>query len=185
MIEKILHQHKLEFEKVLTHLQTELSTLRTGRANVGLLAAVRVESYGAKLPLTQVASVTASDPKTLTITPWDKSQIQAIEKGIMAANLGFNPASDGNVIRVNIPPMTEERRKELVKLVGQMAESARVGIRQVREEVIKQIKRAEAAKEIGEDDSARGQKKLQELVDRHNASIKQMAEEKEKEIMTI
>ena len=118
--------NKEQFDKVLEHFHHELSSVRTGRANPALLSTVMVESYGAKVPLQQVASITVSDAKTLTISPWDKSQLQEIEKGIIAANLGFTPGNDGNVIRINLPPLTEDRRKEMVKLVGQMAESARI-----------------------------------------------------------
>jgi ribosome recycling factor len=136
-----IQQYKENFEKVIEHFYHELGSVRTGRANPALLATVMVESYGTKVPLQQVAAVTVSDAKTLTISPWDKSQIQEIEKGIIAANLGFTPGNDGNVIRINLPPLTEERRKEMAKLVGQMAENARIGVRQVREEVMKELKR--------------------------------------------
>ncbi len=163
----------------------ELATLRTGRASVGLLATVMVESYGAKLPLQQVASVTVSDARTLTISPWDKSQIQAIEKGIATANLGFTPSNDGNVIRITVPPLNEERRREMVKVVGQIAETARIGVRQVREEIMKAAKKAEADGDMSKDDLARAQKKVQELVDKYNADIKASAEAKEKDVMTV
>src|SRR5689334_9490346 len=103
---------KTQFEKVMERLHSELSSVRTGRANPALLATVMVESYGSKMPLQQVASVNVSDAKTLTISPWDKSQLQAVEKGIMEANLGFTPSNDGQVVRINLPPMNEERRKE-------------------------------------------------------------------------
>ena len=185
MIDTILQSHKEHFAKVIEHLHTELSSLRTGRANPALLSTVVVESYGSTVPMQQVASVTVSDAKTLTISPWDKSQIQAIEKGIMAANLGFTPSNDGQVIRITLPPMTEERRKELVKLLGQILEQSRVKIRQVREDVLKSIKREEGEGNISKDDTTKGQKKVQELVDDYNAQIKQLGEDKEKEILTV
>lgn len=185
MIDQIISSHKEHFDKVIEHLHTELGSLRTGRANPALLSTVMVESYGSNVPLQQVASVTVSDAKTLTISPWDKSQIPAIEKGIMAANLGFTPGNDGVVIRINLPPMTEERRKEMVKLLGQIAEQSRIKIRQVREDILKAVKREETDGNISKDDVSKAQKKVQELVDGYNEQIKQVAEDKEKEIMTV
>src|SRR5438105_15728784 len=125
MVEQIISKYKESFEKVMQHLHHELSSVRTGRANPALLSTVMVESYGSKMALEHIASVTVSDARTLTISPWDKTQIQSIEKGIQQANLGFNPSNDGNVIRITLPPLNEERRKEMVKLVGQLAEKAR------------------------------------------------------------
>lgn len=185
MIEQLINSHKENFGKVIEHYHTELSSLRTGRANPGLLATVMVESYGTKVPLIQVASVTVSDAKTLSISPWDKQQLQAVEKGIQAANLGFNPSNDGNVIRINLPPLNEERRKEMVKMLGQIAEKARIGVRNVREDILKAMKKAEADGEIAKDDLSFGQKKLQEVIDKYNAEIKTTAEDKEKEVMTV
>jgi ribosome recycling factor len=185
MIDSIIQSHKLQFDHALEHYRQELSTLRTGRANVGLLSTVMVESYGTKMPLQQVASITVSDARTLTISPWDKSQIQAIEKGIAAANLGFNPGNDGVVIRVTVPPLNEERRREMVKIVGQLAEAARISVRQVREDILKAVKKAEADGQVAKDDVSYAQKKVQEVVDKMNAEIKQVAEEKEKDIMTV
>ncbi len=185
MIESIISSNKANFTKTLEHFKHEMSTLRTGRANPALLATVIVESYGAKVPLQQVASVNVSDAKTLTISPWDKSQLQAVEKGIMEANLGLTPNNDGSVIRINLPPMSEDRRKEMVKLLGQIAESARIGIRQAREEILKIMKKSESDGEVGKDDLSHGQKKVQELVDDFNKQIKDLADDKEKEIMTV
>ena len=185
MIDQIIQEYKPHFEAVLTRLHDELSTVRTGRANPGLLSTVLVESYGAKMPLVQVASVTVSDAKTLTISPWDKGQLQAIEKGIQVANLGFTPSNDGQVIRINLPPMTEDRRKEMVKMVNQLGEQSRIGIRQVREDVIKHMKREKEDGKIGEDDLSAGQKRLQTYIDDYNEKIKVTITDKEKEIMTV
>lgn len=185
MSDVILQEHKEHFDKVMEHFHHELSSVRTGRANPALLSTVMVESYGAKTPLQQVASVTVSDAKTLTISPWDKSQLQEVEKGIIAANLGFMPSNDGNVIRINLPPLTEDRRKEMVKLVGQMAEAARIGIRQVREDVVKELKRGESEGNITKDDLAHEQKKLQDMVDDYNSQVKSGSDDKEQELMTI
>ena len=185
MIQDIINQHKDQFNKVMEHFHHELSSVRTGRAHPALLATVMVESYGTKVPLNQVANVTVSDAKTLTISPWDKSQLGEIEKGIQAANLGFNPSNDGIVVRVILPPLTEDRRKEMVKLVGQIAEQARIGIRQVREEIIKAVKKSETDGVSTKDDVAAAQKKVQEIIDDYNKQVKEVAEDKEKELMTI
>ncbi|MDQ3018836.1 MAG: ribosome recycling factor [bacterium] len=185
MINDIINQHKDHIAKVMDHFHHELSSIRTGRANPALLGTVIVESYGTNMPLPQVANITVSDAKTLTISPWDKGQLQAIEKGIVAANLGFTPGNDGSVIRITIPSMTEDRRKEMVKLVNKIGENARVGIRQVREDILKVVKRSEADGDSTKDDVASAQKKVQEIIDDYNKQIKEIAEEKEKELMTV
>ncbi len=185
MIDQIIAQHQEDFKKVLDHYKFELGSVRTGRANPALLATVQVESYGSKMALEHVASVTVSDARTLTISPWDKGQIPAIEKGIQVANLGFNPSNDGVVIRISLPPLNEERRKEMVKLVGQLAEKGKIGVRNAREEVMKEMKKAEADGKVSKDDLAYGQKKLQEVIDKLNDEIKQFADAKEKEVMTV
>lgn len=185
MTESLINSKKEDFEKVLKHYETELNSLRTGRANPGLLATVKVEVYGSLMPLDHVASVTVSDAKTLTINPWDKSQIPVIEKGILQANIGLTPSNDGQVIRLIIPPLTEARRKELVKLLGQITEQARIGIRQVREDILKSLKKHKEEGKIAEDDFNFGQKKLQEIIDKYNDLIKQVSVEKEKDLMTV
>lgn len=185
MVEQIIEKHKQQFEKALEHFQHELSGVRTGRASPALLSTVMVESYGAKMPLEHVASVTVSDAKTLTVSPWDKSQMPAVEKAIIGANLGFTPSNDGNVIRINLPPPSEERRKDMVKLVGQIAEQGKIAIRQAREECIKELKRSNDDNKISDDELADGQKKVQDIVDEYNKRIKQASEEKEKEVMTV
>jgi ribosome recycling factor len=185
MIDTIINSKKQDFDKVIDHYLHELSGVRTGRANPALLNTVMVESYGSKMALEHVASVTVSDAKTLVISPWDKGQLQAIEKAIQVANLGFNPSNDGVVIRITLPALNEERRKEMVKLVGQMAEKARIGIRNAREDVMKEMKRAEADGKISKDDLTGGQRKMQEVVDKYNEEIKQHAETKEKDVLTV
>lgn len=185
MIDQIIQGHQENFKKVIDHYKFELGSVRTGRANPALLSTVQVESYGSKMALEHVASVTVSDAKTLTISPWDKGTIPAIEKGIQMANLGFNPSNDGVVIRITLPSLNEERRKEMVKLVGQLAEKGKIGVRNVREDVIKEMKKAEADGKVSKDDLAYGQKKLQEVIDKLNDEIKQHAEAKEKEVMTV
>ena len=185
MIQQIIDSNKGEFDKTIDHYLHELSGIRTGRANPALLNTVMVESYGSKMPLEHVASVSVSDAKTLVISPWDKSQMQAIEKGIQVANLGFNPSSDGTVIRITLPALNEQRRNEMVKMVGQTAEKARIGVRNARESVMKEMKKAEGDGKISRDDLTGGQKKLQEVIDKLNQEIKEHAESKDKEIMTV
>lgn len=185
MIDQILNNHKSEFDKVMDHFAHELNSVRTGRANPALLSTVTVESYGSRMPIEHLASVSVSDAKTLTVSPWDKSQLGAIDKAIQMANLGFNPSNDGNVIRITLPAMSEERRKEMVKMVGQIGEHARIGIRNVRESIIKEFKKAETDGKISKDDLTHGQKKLQEHVDKYNEEIKKLSEVKEKEVMTV
>lgn len=185
MIEQILNSHKANFEKAIEHFLHELSGVRTGRANPALLNTVTVESYGARMAIEHVASVSVSDAKTLVISPWDKGQLQAIEKAIQQANLGFNPSNDGTVIRIILPALSEERRREMVKLVGQIVEKGRIGIRNAREGVVKEMKKAESDGKISKDDLVHGQKKLQEMVDKYNEEIKQHAAAKEEEVMTV
>lgn len=174
-----------KFEKCIEHFRHELSGIRTGRASVAMLENVVVESYGVRMPISHLASVAVTDPKTIVIQPWDKSNFAAIEKGIQAANIGLNPVNDGNAIRLNFPPMTEERRKELVKAVGHMAENARIALRNAREEILKELKKGEEDKQMGKDAVEAEKKKLQELVDSYNEQIKRLAFGKEKEIATI
>ncbi len=185
MIEQIISSQKHNLDGAMEHYQHELSSVRTGRANPALLSTVMVESYGSKMPINQVANISVSDAKTLTISPWDKSQLPEIEKGILEANLGFTPSNDGNVIRINLPAMTEDRRKEMAKLVGQMAEHARISIRQVREDIMKAVKKSESDGDATKDDVAHAQKKVQDLVDDYNKQIKELAEDKEKELLTV
>ncbi len=184
-MDEIIKKFKPDFEKHMEHYVHELSTVRTGRANPALLATVMVDVYGAKQPIEHIASVNVSDAKTLVISPWDKTQLAEIDKAIMAANLGFTPSNDGSVIRITLPPLTEERRREMVKLVGQIAEQTRVSVRQTREEVIKAMKREETEELATKDDVISGQKKLQDVIDKYNAEIKQLAEDKEQELMTV
>ncbi len=177
--------HNEKFDKAIEHFKQELSSLRTGRANPALVENIQVESYGSKMPLTHIASVSIPDAKTIAIQPWDKSNIGPIEKAIQAANIGLNPVNDGMLVRLNIPPMTEERRKEMVKLLGQISEKAKIAIRNVREEIIKEFKKQEEEQNLTEDDISGMKKDLQEVVDRYNEQVKEISAAKEKEIMTI
>lgn len=176
---------KQDFEKIIEILKSEFSKLRTGRANTGLVEDLKVDYYGQKLPLKGVASISLPEPRQLVINPWDKNALMSIEKAIQEANLGLNPVNEGDKLRIAIPELTEERRKDLVKIAGRSAEEARIKVRTLREEIWKEIKRQEEAGEISEDEKFRQQEKLQEMVDEHNKKIKELLERKEKEIMTI
>jgi ribosome recycling factor len=182
---QILEQKQTEFQKAIDHLKSEMATLRTGRASSALVEYLNVEYYGAQTPLIQIAQISVPEPRVIAIQPYDKSALKDIEKAIQASNIGITPVNDGNFVRLNIPAMTEERRKELVKVVGQMAEKARVAVRNVREEVWKEIQKMEENGKITEDDKISGKQELQEVVDKFNGEIKTMADAKEKEVMTI
>ncbi len=179
----MLNQEK--FQKAIDHLKQELAGLRTGRASAALVENISIDSYGAKMPLAHVASISTPDPKTIAIQPWDKANIGPIEKAIQASNIGLNPVNDGMLIRLSIPSMTEERRKEMVKVLGQITEQARIAVRNVREEIIKELKKQQEDNELTEDGLETSKKQLQEAVDKLNDQIKEIAAAKEKEIMTI
>ena len=181
----LISKKEPEFAKAVEHLKAELKTLRTGRASAQLVEHLEVEYYGVKTPLIQIAQITVPEPKQITIQPYDKNALKDIEKAVQTSNLGITPVNDGAFIRLNIPPMTEERRKELVKVVGQMAEKTRVSIRNVREEIWKDIQKQEKDGKISEDDKMRAKDDLQKAVDKYNDEVKKLAEAKEKEILTI
>ncbi|MEL6874643.1 MAG: ribosome recycling factor [Pseudomonadota bacterium] len=168
----------------LDALKHDLSGLRTGRANTALLDSVTVEVYGAKMPLNQVATVSVPEPRMLSIQVWDKGNIQPVEKAVRSAGLGLNPMVDGPNIRLPIPDLTEERRKELAKLTGQFAEKARIAIRNVRRDGMDDIKADESKKEIGEDDKKRLESEVQKLTDDKIAEADSLADAKEKEILS-
>ena len=165
-------------------LKGDLGGLRTGRANVSLLDPVVCDVYGAHMPLNQVATVSAPEPRMLSVQVWDKSNVSAVEKGIAKANLGLNPMPDGQMLRIPMPDLTEERRKELAKLAGKYAEDAKIAIRNVRRDGMETLKESEKKKEIGEDDRKRSETEVQELTDKYVAETDAAAEAKEKEIMT-
>jgi len=180
-----IEQSKSKFAKVHEHLKAELNGVRSGRATPALVEHIKVEAYGATTPLIELASINSPEPRLLVIQPWDKSIIKEVEKALQAANLGLNPVVDGVLLRLNFPALSEERRKELVKLLGTKLEDAKVSARNVREEVLKEFKELKNNGEVTEDEFFVAQKELQKLVDDCNAKIKQMGDDKEKEIMTI
>jgi ribosome recycling factor len=164
-------------------LKHDLSGLRTGRASTALLDTIHVEVYGANMPLNQVATVSVPEPRMLTVQVWDRSNVQPVEKAIRSANLGLNPVTDGQLIRLPIPDQTEERRKELAKLVGQYAEKAKIAVRNVRRDGMEQLKQDEKKHQISEDEHKRLETEVQKLTDETINEIDQLAEAKEKEIL--
>jgi len=185
MVDSIKNSAESRMKKCIEVLQNELAKLRTGRAHPSLLDHVRVKYYDNEVPLNQVANVTVSDARNLMITPWEKNMVQAIEKAIMTADLGLNPATSGSNIRVPMPPLTEERRKEMAKLVKNEAENARVAIRNLRRDANNQFKDILKKKEISEDDERRAQDAVQKLTDKYIADVDRLAAQKEKELMEI
>lgn len=185
MLDEINKDTKTRMAKAIESFKNELSKLRTGRAHPSLLEHIKVDYYGNSTLLNQVASITISDPQTLSITPWDKSMIQPIEKAIINSDLGLNPVSAGTVIRVSLPPLTEERRKELVKVVKAEAENARVSVRNIRRDANNDIKELLKAKEIGEDEEHRAEDAIQKLTDSYIVEIDKILADKEKELLKI
>ena len=181
----IISKKESEFQKTLEHLRSELATLRTGRASAGLVEHLQVEYYGSIAELIAIAQITVPEPRSIAIQPYDKNALKNIEKAVQTSNLGINPVNDGTYIRLTIPQMTEERRKELVKIVSQMGEKARVSIRNAREDIWKEIQKMEKDGHISEDDKISGREELQKIVDKYNDEIKKVSEAKEKEVMTI
>jgi ribosome recycling factor len=175
-------QAKQLMDKALEAVRREFATVRTGKATTSLLDLVRVEAYGSEMPLNQVASVAAPEPKLLTVQPWDKGLLKAIEKALLASDLGLTPSNDGNLIRLPLPPLTEERRKELVKVVHKYAEEGRVSVRHARTEAITKIKKAE---HVSDDDKKHAEKEVQKLHDEHIKLVDEVVKAKEKEIMEV
>jgi len=167
----------------LDSLKSDLSGLRTGRANTALLDPVQVEVYGSLMPLNQVATVSAPEPRMLSVQVWDRSNVIPVEKGIAHANLGLNPIIDGQTLRLPLPDLTQERRKELAKLAGQYAEKAKIAIRNVRRDGMEMLKEDEKKKEISEDDRKRLEEEVQKITDRYVSDVDQAAAHKEKEIL--
>jgi ribosome recycling factor len=180
-----LNTFKPEFDKVIEFLKTDISGLRTGRANTALVESVMVEAYGTKQQLKAVASVSVADSKTLNIEPWDKSLLSAVEKGIRDSGIGVNPVNDGRLIRVTLPELTVERRAELVKVLHQKLENARISVRKVREEIKNTIVEEEKNKSISEDERYHLQEQLDEMVKKYNEDIKVVGEDKENEITNV
>jgi ribosome recycling factor len=182
---EVIAASKTRMDKVVADLQHSMASIRTGRASVSLLDDVRVDYYGAPTPLNQVATLHVPEPAMITVQPWDTSQIGAIEKAIRSADLGLNPSNDGKLVRVPIPALTQERRKELVKHLHTVTEDHRVGIRNVRRDANEQLKKLSKEKLISEDEERRSLEEVQKLTDAEIQKIDQMMKVKEKEILEI
>ncbi len=184
-VSKIKQDTDARMQKCLAAFQAELSKIRTGRASPALVEHIKIDSYGSEMPLNQVASINAQDSRTLAISPWDKGLISVIEKAIMNANLGFNPTTTGDVIRIPMPPMTEERRKDMTRVIRNEAEGARVAIRNVRREANQHIKDLLKDKLVTEDEEHRGQDNIQKLTDKFVGEVDKQATAKETDIMSV
>jgi len=181
LADQLKHAKQL-MDKTVEAVKREFSTVRTGKASTALLDLVRVEAYGNEMPLTQVGSVAAPEPKLLTIQPWDKTLLKAIEKAILASDLGLTPSNDGNIIRIPVPSLTEERRKELVKVIHKLAEEGRVAIRHARTETMGKIKKTE---HVSEDEIKKAEKDLQKIHDEHLKLVDAAVKAKEAEMMEV
>ncbi len=185
MVQDVLTQSEDKMKKAVTAIKSEFAGVRTGRASAFLFDRINVDYYGTKTPLKQMASISTPEAQLAIIQPWDKSAIAAIEKAIMASDLGVNPSNDGNVVRVPFPPLSEERRKDFVKLIKKMAEEGKVGVRNVRHEARDDLKDLEDEKMISEDDRKRAEKKVDELTEKYVKEIDALLQHKEKEIMEV
>jgi len=185
MIAEVKKTAEQKMKKSLEALKADLGKVRTGRAHTGLLDHITVDYYGTPTPIPQVANVTLLDARTIGVAPWDKKMINAVEKAIRDSDLGLNPATQGDTIRVPMPPLTEERRKELIKLVRHEGENARVAVRNVRRDAIHHLKDLLKQKKVAEDEERRAQDDIQKLTDRHIGEIDKMLQSKEADLMAI
>jgi ribosome recycling factor len=185
MVKNILKEAEDRMKKAVEVVRQEFVKIRTGKATTALLDGIKVEYYGTPTPLNQVANVSTPDVHTVSVQPWEKSMLSVIEKTILAANLGLNPTNDGTVVRVPIPPLNEERRRELVKLVKKFAEEGKVAVRNVRRDCIEHLKKAEKDEHFSEDERKRGEQEAQKLTDKFIKDIDALIAQKEKEIMEV
>ena len=185
MLTEIQNDTRVRMNKTLEALRHELAKIRTGRAHPSLLEHVHVDYYGSEVPIGQAASVTVEDARTLSVTPWDKSMVQAIEKAILKSDLGLNPATAGQVIRIPLPPLTEERRRELGKVVHHEGENAKIAVRNIRRDANHHIKELLREKEISEDAEHKSEAQIQEVTNKAVSKVDEIVAEKEKEILEI
>ncbi len=183
-VRKLMDESKNTMEKALSHLSSELNKLRAGKAMPSMLDGVYVDYYGAPTPLSQVANVNTPDARTLVIQPWEKTLIQAIERAILESNLSLNPQNDGEVVRLNIPPLTEERRKSLVKSVKQEGEQAKIAVRNIRKDANEKVKRLKNDG-MAEDEAKDAEDRIQKLTDSYIVKVDEICAVKEKEVMTV
>lgn len=185
MLEKIVREADDKMKKAVEFTRQELAKLRTGKATLALLDDIRVEYYGQKLPVAQVATLNTPDPHLITIQPWDKSILAEIEKAIQVANIGLNPTNDGTMIRLPVPPLTEERRKEIVKIAKKFIEDGKISIRNIRRDSNEHLKKAEKDEHVSEDERKRGEAEVQKLTDKYVKALDDLFALKEKEIMEV
>ncbi|MGB2769228.1 MAG: ribosome recycling factor [Candidatus Zixiibacteriota bacterium] len=186
MITKKIHAETEDrMEKALEAMKRELTSIRTGKATSSLLDGIQVDYYGTMTPLSQVANISAPDPRLLVIQPWEKKLIPEIVKAIQKSDLGLNPQSDPNVVRLPIPPLTEERRRDLVKLAKKVGEEGKVAVRNIRRDANDAFKKAEKDREVSEDDSRKGQEQVQKITDEYIEKVEEMLKKKEQEIMEV
>ncbi len=185
MLAEIEQDTEARMQKSVEVLEKELSKIRTGRAHPSLLEHITVDYYGSEVPISQVANVNVEDARTLAVTPWEKQMVQVVEKAIMTSDLGLNPATTGAVIRVPLPPLTEERRKELIKVARSETENSRVAVRNIRRDALQDFKDLLKEKEISEDEERKAQERVQKLTDRFIAKMDSVLEVKEKDLMAI
>jgi ribosome recycling factor len=183
LIDDLLGEAAAKMDQAVHHVQSEFGTVRTGRANAGILHRITVDYYGSPTPLQQLASVAVPEPQLLVITPYDRSSVHAIEKAIHSSDLGLNPSSDGTILRLVFPPLNEERRRELIKLIRHMAEEGRVAVRNVRRHGKSEMEALEG--EVSDDEIRRGESRLQELTDAHIAKIDLLVQHKEAELLEV
>ncbi|MFZ3208769.1 MAG: ribosome recycling factor [Geobacteraceae bacterium] len=185
MTKEVVMNMGAHMNKSIDALRKEYQRVRTGRASTSLLDEVRIDYYGTPSPLSQVATLAVPEPRTITLQPWEPKMIPVIEKAIMNANLGLTPANDGKVIRLNLPALTEERRKDIVKNLKKLAEEARVALRNIRRDTIDELKKLEKEKKISEDDLKRSEKDVQDVTNSHVAKIDEVLAHKEKDVMEV
>ena len=185
MIPEIRKTTEQKMNKTVDSLKTDLGKVRTGRAHTGILDHVHVDYYGTSMPINQVANITLADARTISVQPWEKKMVGAIERAIRDSDLGVNPATNGDVIRIPMPPLTEERRRDLTKIVRAEAENARVAVRNIRRDANEHLKKLLKDKDVSEDEERRAQEDVQKMTDRHIADIDQMLQAKEVELMAV
>ncbi len=182
-LDEIISKTRDQMNKSLEHFKQQISKVRTGRANASILDNIKVDYYGSPTPISQVATINVPDAKTIIIQPWDPSTLSAIEKAIKQSDLGFNPMNDGKLLRIPVPPLTEERRREIVKFCKKLTEDAKIAIRNIRRDQIEVVRKAEKEKQLTEDDKKIGEEKIQKVTDEFIKKIDEIFSAKEKEIL--
>ncbi len=185
LAEDVLSEGQSRMGKAIEALKRELNSVRTGRATPSLIENLSIEYYGTPTPLSQLATITAPEARSLTVQPWDKQALRDIEKSIQKSELGLNPSNDGSIIRIPIPPLSQERRREMVKMLKQKAENGKLAVRNIRRDAIEQLRSMEKNKDLSQDENRRAQDTLQKYTDQHIANIDQLSSSKESEIMQV